>query len=60
MTPAKLENLLARQASDVEKRRRADFVVDTGVSLVETEAQVAHIMTALAKRKCRALEKHWK
>lgn len=59
MTPEKLDLLLSRQMADAEKRRRADFVVDTGGSLVETEAQVAHIIEGLAGRKGQALNQHW-
>ena len=47
MSAAKFETLLARQMPDVEKRRRADFVVDTGGDLSTTEAQVDHILACL-------------
>jgi dephospho-CoA kinase len=47
MTAAKLDALLARQLPDEEKRRRSDFVVDTGGTFVQTEAQVGHILTCL-------------
>jgi dephospho-CoA kinase len=40
MSEAKFAEILARQMPDAEKRRRADFVIDTGVSLDETRAQV--------------------
>jgi dephospho-CoA kinase len=48
MTEAKLEAVLSRQTSDVEKRRRAHFVIDTRGSLDETRAIVAQFMRAAA------------
>jgi dephospho-CoA kinase len=47
MTTAKLESILRRQTPDEEKRRRADFVIDTGVDLSTTEAQVRDILACL-------------
>lgn len=47
MTAEKLDAILARQMPDAEKRRRADFVVDTGTSLDDTRAQVAKIVEQL-------------
>ena len=47
MSEAKLEAILARQMPDVEKRKRADFVIDTGGDLSTTEAEVARILTCL-------------
>lgn len=47
MTSDKLDALLARQLPDAEKRRRSDFVVDTGGTLRQTEAQVMHILACL-------------
>jgi dephospho-CoA kinase len=48
MTEAKLEAVLSRQTSDVEKKRRAHFVIDTRGSLDETRAIVAQFMRASA------------
>ena len=47
MTVEKLEALLRRQMPDEEKRRRADFIVDTGSNLSTTEAQVGEIIACL-------------
>ena len=47
MTAAKLESILDRQTPDEEKRRRADFLVDTGGDLSTTEAQVRDILACL-------------
>jgi len=38
------------QVPDADKRRRADFVIDTGCSLEATEAAVAALVEALAAR----------
>jgi len=47
MTNAKLDSILARQTPDEEKRRRADFVIDTGTDLSTTESQVRDILACL-------------
>lgn len=47
MTPAKLEAILAAQITDEEKRRRADFVVDTGAGLEAARRQVQAIVSTL-------------
>lgn len=50
MTPEKFEAILARQVPDAEKRSRADFVIDTGVTLDETRAQVRATLDALREQ----------
>ena len=50
MTEDKFETILARQVSDAEKRARADFVVDTGLPLEETFAQINDIVAQLRLR----------
>ena len=47
MTPERLGSILARQMPDADKRGRADFVIETGRPLDETERQVEHILTCL-------------
>jgi len=47
MTAAKFDAILKRQTPDEEKRRRADFVIDTGGDLSTTEAQVRDILACL-------------
>lgn len=59
MTAARFEQLAARQMPDAEKRRRAEFIVDTNASFAETEAQVDTIVRALAGRQGNAYHRHW-
>jgi dephospho-CoA kinase len=59
MTLEKLEQMLARQMSDAEKRARADFVVDTGTTYAETDAQVDRIVESLQGRQGTAFAKNW-
>jgi dephospho-CoA kinase len=50
MSAAKFESILRRQIPDEDKRRQADFVVDTGTDLSTTEAQVRDILACLGLR----------
>ncbi len=59
MTPEKLDMILARQLPDEEKQRRASFVVDSGVTIEETLAQVDRIILGLAEHSGTAFAKHW-
>jgi dephospho-CoA kinase len=47
MTPAKLDAILARQTPDAEKRRRADYVIDTRYDLDVTRSEVRKIIHSL-------------
>ena len=47
MHEAKLDSILERQTPDEDKRRRADFVIDTAGDLSTTEAQVHEIIACL-------------
>ena len=49
VSPEQFEALLARQVPDAEKRRRADFVVDSSQGIEHARAQVDSILTAVAK-----------
>ncbi|UYO54132.1 dephospho-CoA kinase [Rhodopseudomonas palustris] len=49
MTPEKLDAILARQMPDAEKRKRADFVVDTSNGLDPVRLQIHEILEAAAK-----------
>jgi dephospho-CoA kinase len=48
MSDAKLDAMLSRQISDVEKRRRAHFVIDTSGRMEQTRRQVSQFMRAVA------------
>ena len=49
MDAAKLDSIIARQTPDAEKRRRADFVVDTSHGLDPVRAQIKDILAAVVK-----------
>jgi dephospho-CoA kinase len=48
VSPERLDALLARQMPDAEKRRRADFVVDSAQGVEHARAQVRQILAAVA------------
>jgi dephospho-CoA kinase len=49
MTPERFDALLAAQVPDAEKRRRADFIVDTSGGFDAARAQVHDILASIAK-----------
>jgi dephospho-CoA kinase len=49
MSIEKLDAILSKQMPDAEKRRRADFVVDTSQGFEAARAQVRAILAAVAK-----------
>ena len=49
MTDDKLAAILAKQMPDAEKRRRADFIVDSSQSFDHTRAQIREILRQVAK-----------
>ncbi|MGD9668684.1 MAG: dephospho-CoA kinase [Hyphomicrobiaceae bacterium] len=59
MTQDKLDEILSRQLPDTEKRRRADFVVDTGGPISESEAQIDRLVERLETRQGSAYQRYW-
>lgn len=53
MTEEKLTAILANQLPDAEKRRRADFIVDSSKDFDHARAQVRDILSAVAKMRAR-------
>ncbi len=49
MDEAKLDAIIAKQTPDAEKRRRADFVVDTSHGVEPVRAQITHILAEVVK-----------
>jgi dephospho-CoA kinase len=49
MTPEKFEALLARQVPDAEKRRRADYLIDTGKGFEPAREQVRRLIALLTQ-----------
>jgi dephospho-CoA kinase len=50
MSAAKFAHIRTIQVPDREKRRRADFVIDTGTTRFETRAQVMRLLACLRAR----------
>jgi dephospho-CoA kinase len=53
MTEEKFATLLAKQMPDTEKRRRADFVVDSSQDFEHTRAQIRDILQSVATMRSR-------
>lgn len=49
MTPDKLDAILARQLPDEEKRKRADFIVDTSHGLEPVRQRISEILREVVK-----------
>jgi len=50
MTEEKLDFILSRQMPDAEKRARADYMIDTSVSLGDTDRQVEQVIAKIRAR----------
>jgi dephospho-CoA kinase len=49
MTPEKFNRILELQMPDAEKRRHADYIVDTGTTLAATRARVREVIACLLR-----------
>jgi dephospho-CoA kinase len=59
MSPEKLEQLLARQMPDAEKRTRADFLIDTGNGFAASEAALDSVISSLQSWSGVAYARDW-
>ncbi len=50
MTEGKFAMILSRQMPDVDKRRKADFIIDTGRGIEDARMQVRSVLRALSQR----------
>lgn len=59
MSAAKLNELLARQMPDEDKRARANFIVDTSGEVAACDAQVDAIIVQIDQLPARAYQRFW-
>lgn len=59
LSAEKLKRLLAQQLPDAEKRKRAQFVVDTSGEVAASRAQLDAMIARLKGRKGEAYERYW-
>lgn len=59
MSAEKFDNIVALQVPDVEKRAKADFVVDTSGSIEASQRQIDDIVEQIASLQGNAFETHW-
>lgn len=50
MSAEKLDTILARQMPQAEKKRRADFLIDTGCTVPQTQAQIDQMLQDCRQR----------
>lgn len=53
MTAAKFRQIVHLQTPDAEKRRRADYIIDTGTTFAQTRNQVRHLVACLGAKRVR-------
>lgn len=58
MTEEKFKAILKAQMPDAEKRRRADYVVQTGLGFAFTRAALKRILNELKKSRCHDQDRH--
>ena len=56
MSEARFHDILAKQTPDEEKRQRADFIVDSSISIDDARTQVHNILAAIEGREGAAYE----
>ena len=60
MSESKFATIRGRQLSEVEKRARADFVVETGGTVASCHSQIDAIVDKLKGRAGEAYDRYWR